>query len=114
MKTPTKFIQLVKEANEATDESSRLWLACKAERRAAFDAGKLDEYDSATAPASIAYSAHDRRAYAQIEGGKIICESTGSSNHGTQYGKVVFYFLKDGATQRNRFSRAKALEALQD
>lgn len=114
MKTPTKFLALVNEAQERANKSSRLWDAYKKERRAAFDAGKLDEYDHKTAPASVAFSAHDIEAEAKIEGGTIICEATAACNGWTQYGRICFYFLKDGATQRNRYSRAKALVALAD
>ena len=77
MKKPTKFIQLIKEAKEATNESSRLWRACKEKesiRRNRIRSLQLQ------LPSLIA---HDHTAYAQIEGGKIICESTGSSNMDT-------------------------------
>lgn len=114
MKTPTKFLALVNEAQQRANKSSDLWDAYKAERRAAFDAGKLDEYDPKTAPASVAYSEHEIQAEVQVEGGKIICEASAACSGWTSYGRIVFYFLKDGATQRNRYSRAKALVALAD
>ena len=112
MKTPTKFLQLINEAQDAANESSRLLRAWREEQKESIRNGI--EYDFETAPACVAYHNHDWRAYAQIEGGKIICEATGCSNGWTRYGKLCFYFLKDGATQRNRFSKAKALVALAD
>lgn len=112
MKTPTKFLALVKEANEAANESSRLWRAWDDEEKESLRNGI--EYDHYNSQAARAYSNHDHRAYAQIEGGKIICEATGATNGWTTYYKHCFYFLKDGATQRNRYSKAKALEALAD
>ena len=112
MKNPTKFLQLINEAQDVANESSRLWRAWDDEEKESIRNGI--EYDHYNSQASLAYRNHDHAAYAQIEGGKIICESTGCSNGWTRYGKLCFYFLKDGATQRNRFSKAKALVALAD
>jgi len=104
MKTPTKFQALVKEANERCEEKHRL--NCLSEE------ANVKHTDLHECPLFLTWARFDVQAYASVEGGQIICEATGSYNGWTNYYKHCFYFLKDGAENRGRFSKAKALAAL--
>jgi len=105
MENLNKFQALVKEANELARENERL-LQIYRDARVVVDDNWSDH------EAVRAYYDHDKQAYIQVEGGQIICESAVAITDLSYYFKHNFYFLKDGAKRRSRFSKAKALEAL--
>jgi hypothetical protein len=107
MKNLNKFQALVKEANELAKENNRL-------DRLLTDAKVPNDENWSNHEAVRAYYDHDKQAYMEVEGGQIICESAVAITDLSYYFKHNFYFLKNGAKRRSRFSKAKALEALQD